>query len=142
MSNKAKTMLILSCVFITIALLILAYDAYISFGTYSLLFGGKAENLGEALGMVFGGIILFAMTILCSIGTIIFSVLTIPFDVILLKENGKKWYSITILVVAIVAIIMAVAFVAMLPIVGEAQSAANSSSSSSDIATSEAFLLL
>lgn len=142
MSSRAKTMLVLSCVFITIALLILAYDAYMSFSTLFLLLGTPAENLGEALGKVFGSVILYAMTILTSIGVILFSGLTIPFDVILLKENGKKWYSITILVVAIVAIFMAIACVAMLPVISGIESSANSSSSSSDIATSEALLLL
>lgn len=141
MSNKARTMLILSCVFITIALLILAYDAYMSIGAYTLLFNGQAENFGEALGKAFGGIILYAMTILCSIGTILFAGVTLPFDIVLLKENGKKWYSITILVTAIVCIVAAITFIAMLPIIGEAQSAANASSSS-DPATSEALLLL
>ena len=141
MSNRARTMLILSCVFITIALLILAYDAYMSIGAYTLLFSGKAENFGEALGKAFGGLILYAMTILCSIGTILFAGVTLPFDIVLLKENGKKWYSITILVVAIVCIVAAITFVAMLPIISEAQSAANASSSS-DPATSEALLLL
>jgi len=142
MSSRAKTMLVLSCVFITIALLILAYDAYMSFSTLFLLLGTPAENLGDALGKVFGSVILYAMTILTSIGVILFSGLTIPFDVILLKENGKKWYSITILVVAIVAIFMAIACVAMLPVISGIESSANSSSSSSDIATSEALLLL
>ena len=142
MSSRAKTMLVLSCVFITIALLILAYDAYMSFSTLFLLLGTPAENLGEALGKAFGSVILYAMTILTSIGVILFSGLTIPFDVILLKENGKKWYSITILVVAIVAIFMAIACVAMLPVISGIESSANSSSSSSDIATSEALLFL
>ena len=142
MSSRAKTMLVLSCVFITIALLILAYDAYMSFSTLFLLLGTPAENLGDALGKVFGSVILYAMTILTSIGVILFSGLTIPFDVILLKENGKKWYSITILVVAIVVIFMAIACVAMLPVISGIESSANSSSSSSDIATSEALLLL
>ena len=142
MSSRAKTMLVLSCVFITIALLILVYDPYMSFSTLFLLLGTPAENLGDALGKVFGSVILYAMTILTSIGVILFSGLTIPFDVILLKENGKKWYSITILVVAIVAIFMAIACVAMLPVISGIESSANSSSSSSDIATSEALLLL
>ena len=137
MSNKARTMLILSCVFITIALLILAYDAYMSIGAYTLLFSGKAENFGEALGKAFGGLILYAMTILCSIGTILFAGVTLPFDIVLLKENGKKWYSITTLVVAIVCLDVP----PDLPIISEAQSAANASSSS-DPATSEALLLL
>lgn len=143
MDNKSKTMLILSCVFVTITALLLFYDSYISFSTYALFFGSDPETLGEALGTIFGGIILYAVTILVSIGVIIAAALTLPFDIILLKSNGKKWYSITILVFAIVAIVMAIAFVAMLPIVGQIQDAAKAAnSSSSSISSSEALLLL
>ena len=60
MSNKAKTFLILSCVFVTIAALLSTLHLYLSYGTYSLIFT-HAENLGEALGVVFGLIVLSSL---------------------------------------------------------------------------------
>lgn len=142
MSNKARTMLILSCVFITITAVLLFFDAYFSGASYSILFGSNPETFGEAIGAALGGILLYAMTILLSAGVLLFAILTLPFDIILLKENGKKWYSITILVVAITAILAAIVFVAMLPIVGNAQSAAEAAKNSSSSIESMSELLV
>ena len=143
MSKQAKTMLIIACIFATISAVLLFFDAYMSISTYVLLFGSKAEDLGEALGKVFGTILLYAMTIILGIGVVASSAVVLPFDIRLLKLEGKKWYSITLLVFAIAAIVSAVIFVAMLPVVGQIQDAARSaSSSSSDLSTSEALLLL
>ena len=142
MDKKSKTMLILSCIFVTIAVAFLALDCYVSISSYMLLFGGQpAENFGQAIGQALGGVLLYVYAILLGIAVIAFSALTLPFDIILLKANGKKWYSLTILIVAIVAIVAAIAFVAMLPIASQAQSAAkNSSSAISE--SSQALLLL
>ena len=143
MSKKSLTMLVLSCVFVTIAVLLTAFDAYVSISSYTLLFGSDPQSFGEALGVAIGGILLYVYTILVGIGVLAFGILTLPFDIILLKTNGKKWYSITILVVAIVCIVAAIAFVAMLPAVSQAQEAARAAnSSSSNIESTEALLLL
>ena len=142
MSKQAKTMLIIACIFATISAVLLYFDAYMSISTYVLLFGSKAEDLGDALGKVFGTVILYAMTIILGIGVVASSAVVLPFDIRLLKLQGKKWYSIVLLVFAIVAIVSAVVFVAMLPVVGQIQDAARSASSSSDISSSEALLLL
>ena len=142
MSKQAKTMLIIACIFATISAVLLYFDAYMSISTYVLLFGSKAEDLGDALGKVFGTVILYAMTIILGIGVVASSAVVLPFDIRLLKLQGKKWYSIALLVFAIVAIVSAVVFVAMLPVVGQIQDAARSASSSSDISSSEALLLL
>ena len=142
LSNKSITMLVLSCIFVTAAVLLLIYDAYISFSTYALLFGSHPENFGEALGAALGGILLYVITVLVSIGVIVFGILTLPFDIILLKENGQKWYSITILAVAATAILMAVVFVAMLPVISNVQEAIKSANSSSSSISSETASLL
>ena len=130
MSNKAKTFLILSCVFVTIAALLSALHLYLSYGTYSLIFT-NAENLGEALGVVFGLIVFIAYSLLLGIGILVSGGLTLGFVIPLMKIEGKKWYSIAIMVVAIVAIALAILSFVMIPVVSDAHSAASSSSSSS-----------
>ena len=141
MTSKARTMLILACIFITITLLLLAYDAYICFSAYSVLFGSHPESFGEALGAALGGILLYVVTIMFSIGVILGAILTLPFDIILLKINGKQWYSITILALAITAIVMAIFFVAMLPVISNIRDATQATSSSS-IESTEVLLLI
>ena len=142
MNKKAKTFLILSCIFITLTLVLSFFNAYMSFGMYSLLWS-NAEDLGEALGIVFGLILFVAYTIIIGIAVLICGGLTIGFVIPLMKFNGKKWYSIVILIAAIVSMVLAVLFVAMLPVVSQAHEAATSSSSSmsSDPASQSALLL-
>jgi hypothetical protein len=141
MSNKAKTFLILSCVFVTIAALLSTLHLYLSYGTYSLIFT-NAENLGEALGVVFGLIIFIAYSLLLGIGILVSGGLTLGFVIPLMKIEGKKWYSIAIMVVAIVAIALAILGFVMIPVVSDAHSAASSSSSSSSEPISESSALL
>ena len=141
MSKKAKTFLILSCIFVTIAALLSTLHLYLSYGTYSLIFT-NADNLGEALGVVFGLIIFVAYSLLLGIGILVSGGLTLGFVIPLMKMEGKKWYSIAIMVVAIVAIALAILAFVMIPVVSDAHSAANSSSSSSSEPISESSALL
>ena len=131
MTKKSKTFLILSCIFVTIAAVLSAIHLLISYGTYSVMFSNP-ENLGEALGEVFALIFFVAYSVLFAIGILIFSSLTLAFDIPLLKINGKKWYSLVILIVAIVAVVLAAFAIAMIPVVSKAASASKSSSSSSN----------
>ena len=140
MNKKALTMLILACIFVTAAAALTALDAYVSISSYMLLFGSDPQNFGEALGAALGGILLYVYTILLGIAVLAFGILTLPFDIALLKINGKKWYSFVILGVAIFCMVAAIVFVGMLPAVSQAQEAAKSSSSA--IESSEALLLL
>lgn len=141
MSNKAKTFLILSCVFVTIAALLSAFHLYLSYGTYSLIFT-HAENLGEALGVAFGLIVFIAYSLLLGIGILVSGGLTLGFVIPLMKIEGKKWYSIAIMVVAIIAIALAILAFVMIPVVSDAHNAASSSSSSSSEPISESAALL
>ena len=141
MNKKALTMLILSCIFVTVAVLLTALDAYVSISSYMLLFGSHPENFGEALGAALGGVFLYVYTILLGIAILAFGILTLPFDIILLKANGKKWYAFVILGVAIACMVAAITFVGMLPAISKAQEAAKASSSSA-IESAEALLLL
>ena len=140
MNKKALTMLILSCVFVTVAALLTALDAYVSISSYMLLFGSHPENFGEAFGAALGGVLLYVYTILLGIAILAFGILTLPFDIVLLKTNGKKWYSFVILGVAVFCILAAIVFVGMLPALSQAQESAKSSSSAMESA--EALLLL
>ena len=139
MSKKAKTFLILSCVFVTIAAILSFLHLYLSFGVYSLIFT-NADNLGEALGVVFGLIIFIAYSLLFGIGILASGGLALGFVVPLMKIEGKKWYSITIMVVAIVAIALAILAFVMIPVVSDAHNAA-SSSNSEQISESASYLL-
>ena len=142
MTKKSKTLLILSCIFVTIAAVLSGVHLLLSYGTYSTMFS-HPENLGEAIGEIFALIFFVAYSIIFAVGILIFSGLTLAFDIPLLKINGKKWYSITILIVAIVAIFLAVFAIAMIPVVSDiASNAKNSSSSGSSSLLSESSALL
>ena len=141
MTKKSKTLLILSCIFVTIAAILSLIHLFLSYGTYSIMFSNP-EDLGEALGVVFGLIFFIAYSVLFAIGIFITSGLTLAFDIPLLKINGKKWYSIVILIVAIVAICLAVFAIAMIPVVSNIHNNASSSSSSNSEAISQALMLI
>jgi hypothetical protein len=141
MNKKAKTFLILSCVFVTVASLLSFLHLYLSYGVYSLFFTNP-DNLGEALGVVFGLIIFIAYSLILGVAILVSGGLTLGFVIPLMKIDGKKWYSIAIMVVAIVAICLAVLAFVMIPVVSHAQSEASSSSSSSEAISESAQLLL
>ena len=130
MNKKSKTLLVLSCVFVTIAAVLSALHLYLSYGVYSLFFT-DAENLGEALALVFGLIIFIAYSLILGVAILVSGGLTLGFVIPLMKINGKKWYSLAILIVASVAIALAILAFVMIPVVSHAASASNSSSSSS-----------
>ena len=143
MNKKTKTLLILSCVFVTIASLLSFLHLYLSYGVYSMMFTNP-DNLGEALGVVFALIVFIAYSLILGIAILVTGGLTLGFVIPLMKLDGKKWYSIAIMVVAIVAICLAILAFVMIPVVSHAHSAASSSSSSSssDAITDSAQLLL
>ena len=141
MTKKSKTMLILSCVFVTIVSILFFFDSYVSLGTYSLLFSNP-ENLGEALGVVFGLIFFVAYTVIIGIAILIFGSITLAFVIPLLKMNGKQWYSLLILIFTAVAMVLAILYVVMIPTVSDAHEAAKAASSSSSEPMSESALLL
>ena len=141
MNKKAKTFLILSCVFVTVASLLSFLHLYLSYGVYSLFFTNP-DNLGEALGVVFGLIIFIAYSLILGVAILVSGGLTLGFVIPLMKLDGRKWYSIAIMVVAIVAICLAVLAFVMIPVVSHVHSEASSSSSSSEAISESAQLLL
>lgn len=141
MNKKTKTLLVLSCVFVTIAAVLSALHLYLSYGVYSLFFT-DAENLGEALALVFGLIIFIAYSIILGAAILITGALTLGFVIPLIKIDGKKWYSLAILIVACVAIGLAILAFVMIPVVSHAASSSSSSSSSSEAISESAKLLM
>ena len=143
MSKKSIFMLVFACIFVTVAAGLLAYDSFLSISTYTVLFGSHPEDLGEAIGTALGTVLLYALTIILGVFVVASSLAALPFDIILMKTNGKKWYTIAILVFIIIAILLAIVYVAMLPLVAKIEDAAKeSSSSSSNIDSSAALLFL
>ena len=108
---------------------------------YSLFFT-DAENLGEALALVFGLIIFIAYSIILGAAILITGALTLGFVIPLIKIDGKKWYSLAILIVACVAIGLAILAFVMIPVVSHAASSSSSSSSSSEAISESAKLLM
>ena len=141
MTKKSKTLLILSCIFVTIALILSLIHLIISYGTYSVFFNNP-ENLGEALGEVFAIIIFIAYSVIFAIFILVASGLTLAFVIPLLKINGKKWYSFVILGVAIATILTAALAIAMIPVVSKIASETRNASSGSSSALSASLALL
>lgn len=142
MNKKSIVLLVFACLFATVTLGLLIYDSILSISTYNVLFFSNPENFGEALGSALGGVLLYVLTIIFGVFILISVALTLPFDLILMKINGKKWYSIAILAFSIMAVIMAVVYVAMLPVISQIESAARAGSSSSSSFDSTSALLV
>ena len=134
MTKTSKVMLVFACIFVTLAFSLFAFQAYIELCSMGLLFG-EGSDLGSAI----GGIFIFIYSIMLGIAAIVAAVVSLPFEIILLKGVGKKWYSITLLIVSIATIVSAVVFFFLLPAVSQAINNATSSSSSPYL-LSDAFL--
>ena len=122
MTKTSKVMLVFACIFVTLAFSLFAIQAYVELCSVGILFKGEI-TFGDAI----GGIFIYIYSILLGIAAIVAGVVSLPFEIILLKGVGKKWYSLTLLIVSIATIVSAVLFFFLLPMVSEA---VNSSSSS------------
>ena len=125
MTKTSKVMLVFACIFVTLAFTLFAFQAYVELCSMGLLFGGD-NTFGDAI----GGIFIFIYSIMLGIAAIVAGVVSLPFEIVLLKGVGKKWYSLTLLIVTLATIVSAVVFFFLLPAVSEAINNATSSSSS------------
>ena len=125
MTKTSKVMLVFACIFVTLAFSLFAFQAYVELYSMGLLFGGD-NTFGDAI----GGIFIFIYSIMLGIAAIVAGVASLPFEIVLLKGVGKKWYSLTLLIVSIATIVSAVVFFFLLPAVSQAINNATSSSSS------------
>ena len=122
MTKTSKVMLVFACIFVTLAFSLFAIQAYVELCSMGILFKGET-TFGDAI----GGIFIYIYSILLGIIAIAAAVASLPFEIVLLKNVGKKWYSLTLLIVSIAVVVSAVLFFFLLPMVSEA---VNSSSSS------------
>ena len=122
MTKTSKVMLIFACIFVTLAFSLFAFQAYVELCSMGILFKGET-TFGDAI----GGIFIYLYSIMLGIAAIVAAVASLPFEIVLLKKVGKKWYSLTLLIVSIAVAVSAVLFFFLLPMVSEAVS--NSSSS-------------
>ena len=125
MTKTSKVMLVFACIFVTLAFSLFAIQAYVELCSVGILFKGEI-TFGDAI----GGIFIYIYSILLGIAAIVAGVVSLPFEIILLKGVGKKWYSLTLLIVSIATIVSAVVFFFLLPAVSQAINNATSSSSS------------
>ena len=122
MTKTSKVMLVFACIFVTLAFSLFAFQAYVELCSMGILFKGEI-TFGDAI----GGIFIYLYSIMLGIAAIVAAVASLPFEIVLLKKVGKKWYSLTLLIVSIAVAVSAVLFFFLLPMVSEAVS--NSSSS-------------
>ena len=125
MKKSSKALIVLSCIFVTIAALFLTGEALFIASSFNALYKPDA-NLGDAL----GGIFIYIYGILLAGGAIISSIISLPFEIPLFKLVGKKWFNIVLLCVSVSIIVAAVALVFTLPAVASLTADSSSSSSS------------
>ena len=126
MKKSSRTLLIFACIFITVALAFLCFESIFIGVSLEALYGGE-KTLGDAI----GGVLVYVYAILLAGGAIIFSLLTLPFEVPLFRLQGKKWYTIALLIAIFAIIVAAVCLVFILPTVQSMQPSSSSISSSS-----------
>ena len=124
MRKSTVVMIVFACIFAVLTLLSLFFEGLFAFGSMDALFF-SANTLGDAL----GGIFLLLFAIIVGVVVLFFALCSLPFIIVLLKQVGKKWYSLTFLIFTIVAIVLAITFVLVPIISGNASNGASSSSS-------------
>lgn len=124
LSVLAIVMLVLACLFITVTLVLFFLEGMFTWGSIDALFF-KEKDLGDAV----GGIVLWLFTFIFGIATVISGLVTLPFDIVLLKNVGKKWYALTLLIATAAFIILAVVLMVLVPVISSL-SPSNASSSS------------
>lgn len=126
MKNSNKVLLIFALVFVTVTSVLLFLEGLATFGSFDAIY--KPGNNGWD---VLGGIFFFIYVLMLAFFAIASAIATLPFDIILMKKEGKKWFNLAILIFSIAAIVLAVAMAAALPIVVKLSEALESNSSSS-----------
>ena len=126
MTKTSKVMLVFACIFVTLALVLFTFQAYVELCSMGILFKGEI-TFGDAI----GGIFIYIYSIMLGIAAIVATVASLPFEIVLVKNVGKKWYSLTLLIVSIAVAVSAVVFFFLLPAVSEAVSSSSSSIPSS-----------
>ena len=138
-------------IFIILFVLILLFGFTIgSILTYFMKNGLKAKfNFTDVFtyffnktSLLIGLIVFIAYSIILGAGILVTGGLTLGFVIPLMKLDGKKWYSIAIMVVAIIAIALAILAFVMIFVVTKVHNDASSSSSSSEAISESAKLLL
>ena len=119
-------MLVFACIFATLSALFLGAQLFVEICSMNLLFK-EGSTFGDAL----GGIFIYIYSIMFGIGAIVGAVAAIPFDIVLFKNEGKKWYALALLIFCVCAIATAVIFFFMLPAISQVMDNSSSSISSS-----------
>lgn len=132
----SKVLLIFALIFVTITSVLLAFELILSFISFDAIYHPGNDGWD-----VVGGVLVYVYVFLLGIFASISGAAILPFDIVLLKKVGKRWFTLAILIFAISAIAVAVIMAAALPIVASVNDAINSSSSSSSISSSSAFLI-
>ena len=130
LAKSAIVMIVLSCLFMTVALVPFFFEAMFTWGAVDALII-KGKTLGDAL----GGVFLFIFVIMFGIITTACGLVCLPFNIVLLKKAGKKWYSLTLLIITIVIVVLAILMIFVIP-AASSMSTSSSNVDSSSISTS------
>ena len=125
MKKNDIVLLVFACIFATVTGVLLLFESILVFGAFDAIYTPGNDGW-DAI----GGIFLFVYAILFAIGTGIGAAATLPFNLILMKRTGKKWYNFAILGFTITAVVLAIALAVALPIVANIEDAVKSASSS------------
>ena len=133
MKKSSSVLLVFACIFATITLGLVVYDAIFTAVALDAIYNNT--NTGwEGLGGAIGGIFVYIYTIIITIIAEISGAATLPFSIVLLKKEGKKWYNLVILSATITLMVCAIVLVIILPVLSHlAPSHSSSSVSSSSI---------
>lgn len=121
----AIVMIVFSAIFGLFTLVAFAFESFISWACIDVYYNGE-NSLGQAL----GAIILFVYSILVGIVTVVGGVVSLPFNIILLKKVGRKWYSLMFIIATAALIVFALLAMFIFPITSGINPASPNSSSS------------
>ena len=135
MKKSSIVLLVFACIFATLTLALVTIETIYTALAIDAIYN-NTETGWNGLGEALGGIFVYIYTIFLTIAAEVSGAAALPFSIILLKKDGKKWYNIVLLSATVTLMACAILLVIILPIMGQVVPSSSSSSSSSSASSS------
>lgn len=114
-----KVFIILSSIFLGIAVTTLIFEFYANFECMRLVYKSSQEasnGLGEAIGKAVGISFMYILVIMIGIMAAGFAIPVIPFSAVMLKRVKNAPYAIVFLICATIALVLAIGVMFIMPL--------------------------
>lgn len=129
MKRSNKTFIILSSIFLGVALIAFLFELYLNYGAMRIIYEAnhRANDFGEAVGSAVGAALLYVLAVCTGIVSASLSIPVIPFSIIMLRREKNAPYAIAFLVIAIALIVASIAMMFVMPLANQGSAQTSSS---------------